>query len=487
MEMFILDTDSGDLDRIQNEKNFAARKRIVYSQEIINQAIFRTSAEESKENEEMLLSERHGMSTHLSGGAGTGKTLLMIKKVCSEDASRRILVLSRLPRLVSIMKAKVEAERNVLNVTFLTYDDLMVLLARRVAPEDDDEYKNFSTFNRVRFDCGVEGGISFVNDFIDGYLNNNERTRLANHHVEPLTLWAGIITIKSNTKCALTKTPLSREDYLSLGPSYGLRKDQREVVYDFYLQYQEWLSTSDVQAWDESDRNMYVMTHGPSVFSDKSFIPWKQRVESFGEMDLLDSDGNPLHPFFFDMVFIDEAQDFTEMDLTLFLRQSAGLKSLFAGADPAQSVEQGIKMRAGTINDVFHSSKSNDRQQVKEVLQVLSLNTNHRTHSQNLALGKAIRRILARSFGVPNSNESAIVEGRQPPRTLRIKKLADLADSNVFVAPNVVFLAPDEKIHELRALFRDLQINNDLFGVREAKGKYDSRDIIHSFSFQKSH
>ena len=53
MEMFILDIDAGDLDRIQHEKNFAAKKRIVYSQEIINRAIFRTSAEESKENEEI--------------------------------------------------------------------------------------------------------------------------------------------------------------------------------------------------------------------------------------------------------------------------------------------------------------------------------------------------------------------------------------------------------------------------------------------------
>ena len=108
---------------------------------------------------------------------------------------------------------------------------------------------------------------------------------------------------------------------------------------------------------------------------------------------------------------------------------------------------------------------------VKDVLQVLGLNTNHRTHSRNLALGKAIRRILARSFDVPNSNETAIVEGRQSPRALSIKKLSDLIDTNIFVAPNVVFLAPDENIHELRALFRDLKINNDLFSVREAKGR----------------
>lgn len=218
---------------------------------------------------------------------------------------------------------------------------------------------------------------------------------------------------------------------------------------------------------------MYVLRHGPSVFSDDKFVPWTERVEAMGEIDLLDGDGDPLHPFFFDMIFCDEAQDFSELDLTLFLRMSAGLRSVFIGADSAQSVELGIKMRSGTMNDVFHwNIKSSSQLHVKDVLQVLGLNTNHRTHSQNLALGKTIRRILTRSFDVPNSNETAIVEGRQSPRALRIKKLSDLIDSNIFVAPNVVFLAPDEKTQEMRALFRDLKINNDLFSVREAKGRW---------------
>ena len=472
MELFIVDLDGGDLDRIQHDPSFSAKKRIVYSQEIINQAIFRQSAEESKDNEEVLLNERHDMSTHLSGGAGTGKTLLMIKRVCFEDPSRKLLVLSRLPRLVAIMKAKVSGERDISTVSFLTYDDLLALLARRTAPTNEGDCRSFSTFNHVRFDCGVEGGISFLSDFVGGYLNDNERDRMAKYEIASLTLWAGIITIKSNARCAVTKAPLTRESYLALGPSFGLRQEQREVVYGLFLQYQEWISQSESHAWDEADRSMYVLRHGPSVFSDDTFVPWTERVQAMGEMDLLDGDGNPLHPFFFDMIFCDEAQDFSELDLALLLRMSAGLRSVFIGADSAQSVELGIKMRAGTVNDVFHwNIKSSSQLHVKDVLQVLGLNTNHRTHSQNLALGKAIRRILTRSFDVPNSNETAIVEGRQSPRALSIKKLSDLIDTTIFVAPNVVFLAPDEKIHELRALFRDLKINNDLFSVREAKGR----------------
>ena len=42
-------------------------------------------------------------------------------------------------------------------------------------------------------------------------------------------------------------------------------------------------------------------------------------------------------------------------------------------------------MREGTVNDVIHSLVKDGKQQVKDVLQYISLQTNHRTHAQNLA------------------------------------------------------------------------------------------------------
>jgi len=100
----------------------------------------------------------------------------------------------------------------------------------------------------------------------------------------PLTLDASIINSKSN-KCVVTKVYLTREEYMLLGPSYGLHKDQRKVVYDFYLKYEEWLLSS--QGWDEADRVLYVLKWGPSVFSDSSPIPWTIRANSYGESDVL--------------------------------------------------------------------------------------------------------------------------------------------------------------------------------------------------------
>lgn len=62
--------------------------------------------------------------------------------------------------------------------------------------------------------------------------------------------------------------------------------------------------------------------------------------------------------------------------LVIYLNRS--IRSLFLSADVAQSVEVGVNMRAGTVNDVFHSLVKDEKHQVKEVLQYIDLKTNHR-------------------------------------------------------------------------------------------------------------
>ncbi len=59
---------------------------------------------------------------------------------------------------------------------------------------------------------------------------------------------------------------------------------------------------------------------------------------------------------------------------------SASIRSLFLSADVAQSVELGVNMREGTVNDVFHSLLKDGKRpiKVKDVLQYIGLRTNHR-------------------------------------------------------------------------------------------------------------
>ena len=213
-----------------------------------------------------------------------------------------------------------------------------------------------------------------------------------------------------------------------------------------------------------------------------------------------------------EQVFADEAQDFTELDLCLFIRMSSSLKTMFISADPAQSVELGISMRASTVNDIFHSMLKNKKVAVKEVLDQRTLVTNYRTHYENLSIAKAIRKVQTRSFGVPgNKDEQALVCAGVDfellnnnsltfdcetcnlqirgniPQLLRVDNLRSISNKSVFTGGSVVFLAPDDLVSGetgLRKMFKDLNITNDIFGVSEAKGlEFDSVALIGFFGW----
>ncbi|KAL7526058.1 LOW QUALITY PROTEIN: hypothetical protein ACHAWF_001612, partial [Thalassiosira exigua] len=145
---------------------------------------------------------------------------------------------------------------------------------------------------------------------------------------------------------------------------------------------------------------------GLVLFCDSQFIPWSYRVNQMGEMELLDDQGQPLYSFFYDA-----------------------------------SVELGVKMREGTINDVVHSL-IDQKQQVKHVLQYINLQTSHR---------QPICRILACSFKIPITNERALINGNLP-QTMSIKSVTDLSNTSIFHGGNIVFLCPDERVHDLRGL-----------------------------------
>jgi hypothetical protein len=491
MDLYILSIDDGDLQRLKEDK-YAPRKRMTHFEKHLRRAVFHPSQAEVEDGQRLLSEEqRFGMSTSLHGGAGTGKTLLMIKKVISEPLEKRILVVARLPRLVSEIRRAVSAERDVSNVTFSTYNDLLALLAREATPYNGADRFYFSTLTQIHFGettgTGLSSSVSFVEGFVQKCLEENERTAMRANHIEPITLWTAIRDIKSNVKCSLSKHPLSREEYLSLSASFGLRKEQREFVYDLFLRYEEWRQ-SGRSKWDDADRVLYIFKYGTSVFREKEFLSWEERAFKRGEIELLEADGDsPLAPFFYHMVFADEAQDLTELDLALFLRMGT-IGSLFLGADPSQSVEIGVRMRAGTIHDVFHASLPIDRKenmtQVKNVLQEIQMQRNHRTHGQNLAIANAVRRMMGRSFGVGGaSHEVALVDG-PIPQLLYLSTIADLADTGTFKGGNIVFLVPDEIVEKVRNECCRQNISNDVFGVREVKGlEFEAVALLGFFSY----
>ena len=413
--------------------------------------------------------------------------MILMQKVASDSAPyKKMLIVARLPRLVGFIKAGVKAQKGLsVNCDYFTYDELLTFLARRCCPEEASDERTFSVFNQIHFSettgTGSESGMSFQNAFIDGYLNSSERSVLCKGGLEPLTIWTAIRVIKSHASVSHSHRPLSRDEYMSLPKVFGLDPTQRNLAYDIYLKYCDFTQGADRFLWDEADRVLHCLKYGGNVFSDPDFVSWAERAFKWGETGLADENGLPKAPFYSD-VFVDEAQDYSDLDIALFIRLSSGPRSVFLGADPAQSVESGIRMREGGINDVFNICTPSNVQ-VKTVLQDIRLIHNHRTHQQNLDLSKAVRRILSRSFCVPFSEENAIAKGPLP-EALLVKKLSDLGDHAIFKGVNTVFIAPDECIADIRSLFFKLGIKNDVFGVREAKGlEFDACAVLGFFSY----
>lgn len=205
---------------------------------------------------------------------------MLIKKIAKEEPSKKILVVSRLSRLVNKIKGDVVKARDGDNLTFKTYDDFMQLLVGSVIPASESESNSFIIFDRIRFDCDNNGsGVSFQTKFVDEHLSKLERKKMTDNSIQPLVLW--------------------NDEYLSLPLSFGLQTSQREICYNIFLKYEQWRNQETY--WDETDRSMYVLKNGPSVLKEDVYLSWVERVKR-GEMDLLNEEGDPLDPFFFDMV-----------------------------------------------------------------------------------------------------------------------------------------------------------------------------------------
>jgi len=351
MDILRLEVESNDHRRLA-DSDFIPQKRLLNQEQQLQNAIFKSTKQEALEVTKLVADSLPGMSTSLNGGAGTGKTITLIKKLIDEDVTKKVVVISRLPRLISFIKSAVADERDCRNVEFFTYDEMLTAMTRIVKTENAVAVHVFPSFLQVSF-AESSNGVSFERDFVGSILQASEWQRMADSSIQPLLLWEAFRVIKSNALCARMKRPMKRDEYLRLPGSYGLTMQQRHIVYDLFLQYTSWM-TSGKPKWDEADRVMHVLKNGPTPFQDEDFLSWEERYRR-GEPGLVDRDGVPCSPFFYDLVCADEAQDFSELDLSLFIRMSSSVRSLFLGADPAQSVELGIRMRSSTMNGVFHT------------------------------------------------------------------------------------------------------------------------------------
>jgi superfamily I DNA/RNA helicase len=145
------------------------------------------------------------------------------------------------------------------------------------------------------------------------------------------------------------------------------RSDSRDFVYDLYEQYER--EKSLLNAYDVSD----VVFH---IWGQLQKIPPQQRT--------------PIHS-----VYIDETQDFTQGELSLFLRIAEDKNDMFFSGDTAQCIATGVGFRFEDLTTLFKYER--DRQDLLYKSQSLpdglavkipivnTLTVNYRTHNGILA------------------------------------------------------------------------------------------------------
>ncbi|KAI3939781.1 hypothetical protein MKW92_012567 [Papaver armeniacum] len=194
---------------------------------------------------------------------------------------------------------------------------------------------------------------------------------------------------------------LSREDYvlLSEGRLSTISKEQRKMVYDIFLDYEK-----------------KKLLNGEFDLADL-VIDLHRRLRN-----------GSYHGDDMDFIYIDEVQDLTMRQISLFKYLCKNCMEGFAfSGDTAQTIARGIDFRFQDIRSLFYKEfllecGSNGKGKLKEkdqssISDVLHLNQNFRTHSGILKLSQSVINLLYHFFPLSVdilSPETSFVYGEAP-------------------------------------------------------------------------
>lgn len=192
--------------------------------------------------------------------------------------------------------------------------------------------------------------------------------------LDPSTVFVQIIShIKGGLSADLsTGGKIQREDYINLSERRQslLNTEQRERIYDIFLEYER-----EKLLKGEFDLSDFV-------------IDLHRRLSSYG------FPGNKI-----DFVYIDEVQDLTMRQISLFKYVCRNVLEgfVFAG-DTAQTIAKGVDFRFQDIRSLFyneflsevlHESKRSGKKE-PAVSEIFHLNQNFRTHNAILRLSQSV-------------------------------------------------------------------------------------------------
>ena len=202
----------------------------------------------------------------------------------------------------------------------------------------------------------------------------------SNRSIDPLLIWMEIKSfIKGSAQAVESKEGcLTQKEYEILGKKMASNfAGSREEVYKIFQHYQEYLHKKrHLNLFDECE-----LVH--SVYQRLSKLKTEPQWS--------------IHHF-----YVDEVQDFTQAELSIFLRCCREPNGIFLTGDTAQSIMRGISFRFRDLRSLFHYASENASRAVHPIKiaipRIHELTINFRSHSGVLQLATSIIDLLKEYF-----------------------------------------------------------------------------------------
>jgi len=374
------------------------------------------------------------------GRSGCGKTICIANRIefdrqsnDGQDPSFTQLFVARSVRLCRYVEGAVGEDNR---SSFSTYEKLL----NDIESSLPGQSRNFNPSQKMDFG-------RFKRDF-HSQPSSNEK-------VSALISWTVIRTFLKGSIEAFQSLDgiLPRDAFVEVERLGNKRcrvpQELREQVYDEFLRYQKYLE--DHQLWDDCDRVRHLL------FRIKESM--EVDPDAFGQVQR-------------SKVYVDEVQDYTQLEILLFF-YLGGPNGLFLAGDPAQSVVEGTEFRFEEIRSVAHFVGST-------IQKPKTVNVNFRSHSGILNCAGGVLDFMFSYF--PSSvkqlkKDAGLFQGSRPG----VLSGASIHQLNILLSDKLkgaVVLTHDETSRHWRRQLNDYKL---VYGIREAKGLEFKTVIILDF------
>lgn len=354
------------------------------------------------------------------GRSGTGKTVCICNRIehdrqLGNDPYFSQLFVARSVRLCKYVEGAVGDDNR---ASFLTYERLLYSIESTLPTTG--QRRTFHPSQKMDF-----------NRFKEFHGNSPLKGK-----VSALILWTVIRTFLKGSIEAFQSSDgrLPRDLFVEVGKlgknRCKISLDLREVLYDEFLRYEQFLE--EQQLWDDCDRVHHLL------------VRMKETREE---------DPDAFRQLQWSRVYVDEVQDYTQKEILLFF-YLGGPNGLFLAGDPAQSVVEGTEFRFEEIRSVGHF--------VGSVLQKpKTVNVNFRSHSGILNCAGGVLEFMFKYF--PSSakqlkKDDGLFQGSRPG----VLHGASVHQLNILLSDKLkgaVILTHDESASRWRRLLNDYKVS----------------------------